>query len=71
MVIASMRFSLSVSWFDIFRVLDPGSREGQTQLIRVGNNVEVYQWNTATTNWDKIGDMVAGPQGASTSDKVG
>jgi len=47
-----------------------GSREGQTQLIRVGNNVEVYQWNTATTNWDKIGDMVSDADGASSSQKV-
>lgn len=47
-----------------------GSREGQTQLIRVGNNVEVYQWNAATTNWDKIGDMVADAGGAAKSDKI-
>lgn len=47
-----------------------GSREGQTQLVRVGNNVEVYQWNTATTNWDKVGDMVADADGASGSSKV-
>ena len=51
-------------------MISTGSREGQTQLIRVGNNVEVYQWNMATKNWDKVGDMVADADGASKSDKV-
>jgi len=49
---------------------NPGTREGQTKLVRVGTNVEVYQWNSATSNWDKVGDMVSDAGGASSSSKV-
>ena len=27
-------------------------------MIRNGENVEVYQWSTATATWQKIGDVV-------------
>jgi len=51
-------------------LINPGTKEGQTKLVREGNNVEVYQWNSATSNWDKVGDMVANADGASSSSKV-
>ncbi|XP_072173006.1 phospholipase A-2-activating protein-like [Diadema setosum] len=36
----------------------PGTKEGQTKLIRVGKSVEAYQWSVAEKRWTKIGDVV-------------
>ncbi|RUS16200.1 phospholipase A-2-activating protein [Endogone sp. FLAS-F59071] len=35
-----------------------GTKEGQVLMIRVGNTVEAYQWNTATRSWQKVGEVV-------------
>ncbi|XP_012998504.1 phospholipase A-2-activating protein isoform X2 [Cavia porcellus] len=50
---------------------EPGTREGQTRLIRDGENVEAYQWSVSERRWMKIGDVV-GSAGANqhTSGKV-
>ncbi|XP_004638625.1 phospholipase A-2-activating protein [Octodon degus] len=50
---------------------EPGTREGQTRLIRDGENVEAYQWSVSEGRWMKIGDVV-GSSGAhqQTSGKV-
>ncbi|XP_022087891.1 phospholipase A-2-activating protein-like [Acanthaster planci] len=36
----------------------PGTKDGQTKLIRVGDTVEAYSWSVADANWNKIGDVV-------------
>uniref|UniRef100_A0A8C2NLP3 Phospholipase A-2-activating protein n=1 Tax=Capra hircus TaxID=9925 RepID=A0A8C2NLP3_CAPHI len=43
---------------------EPGTREGQTRLIRDGEKVEAYQWSVNERRWIKIGDVV-GSSGAS------
>uniref|UniRef100_A0A9L0RA27 Phospholipase A-2-activating protein n=1 Tax=Equus caballus TaxID=9796 RepID=A0A9L0RA27_HORSE len=50
---------------------EPGTREGQTRLIRDGEKVEAYQWSVSEGRWIKIGDVV-GSSGATqqTSGKV-
>ncbi|XP_069487023.1 phospholipase A-2-activating protein [Ambystoma mexicanum] len=50
---------------------EPGSREGQTRLIKVDGKVEAYQWSVNEERWMKIGDVV-GSSGATqqTSGKV-
>uniref|UniRef100_A0A4W3HKP9 Phospholipase A-2-activating protein n=1 Tax=Callorhinchus milii TaxID=7868 RepID=A0A4W3HKP9_CALMI len=50
---------------------EPGTREGQTRLIRVQDNVHAYQWSVVDGRWMKIGDVV-GSSGATqkTSGKV-
>ncbi|XP_060055647.1 phospholipase A-2-activating protein isoform X2 [Erinaceus europaeus] len=50
---------------------EPGTREGQTRLIRDGEKVEAYQWSVSERRWIKIGDVV-GSSGANqrTSGKV-
>ncbi|XP_004761843.1 phospholipase A-2-activating protein isoform X1 [Mustela nigripes] len=50
---------------------EPGTREGQTRLIRDGEKVEAYQWSVSEGRWLKIGDVV-GSSGANqqTSGKV-
>uniref|UniRef100_H3AYD4 Phospholipase A2 activating protein n=1 Tax=Latimeria chalumnae TaxID=7897 RepID=H3AYD4_LATCH len=42
---------------------EPGTREGQTRLIKEGNRVEAYQWSISEDRWMKIGDVV-GSSGA-------
>ncbi|KAL0970343.1 hypothetical protein UPYG_G00240700 [Umbra pygmaea] len=39
---------------------EPGNRDGQTRLIKEGQNVEAYQWSMADSRWLKIGDVVGG-----------
>ncbi|XP_030050029.1 phospholipase A-2-activating protein isoform X1 [Microcaecilia unicolor] len=50
---------------------DPGTREGQTRLVKVEGKVEAYQWSSSDRKWVKIGDVV-GSSGATqqTSGKV-
>ncbi|XP_064147893.1 phospholipase A-2-activating protein isoform X2 [Loxodonta africana] len=50
---------------------EPGTRDGQTRLIRDGEKVEAYQWSVSEGRWMKIGDVV-GSSGANqqTSGKV-
>ncbi|XP_029931915.1 phospholipase A-2-activating protein [Myripristis murdjan] len=39
---------------------EPGNRDGQTRLIKEGQNVEAYQWSVSDSRWVKIGDVVGG-----------
>ncbi|KAM9251243.1 phospholipase A-2-activating protein [Cariama cristata] len=50
---------------------DPGTRDGQTRLIKDDEKVEAYQWSVSEGRWIKIGDVV-GSSGATqqTSGKV-
>ncbi|XP_054843324.1 phospholipase A-2-activating protein isoform X2 [Eublepharis macularius] len=50
---------------------EPGTRDGQTRLIKIGEKVEAYQWCMSEDKWMKIGDVV-GSSGATqqTSGKV-
>ncbi|XP_002740172.1 phospholipase A-2-activating protein-like [Saccoglossus kowalevskii] len=37
----------------------PGKKDGQTTMVRVGENkVEAYSWSAADMKWNKIGDVV-------------
>ncbi|XP_078425528.1 phospholipase A-2-activating protein isoform X3 [Cetorhinus maximus] len=50
---------------------EPGTREGQTRLIRVGDSVHAYQWSVVDGRWLKIGDVVGSSGGTQkTSGKV-
>ncbi|XP_020365770.2 phospholipase A-2-activating protein isoform X2 [Rhincodon typus] len=50
---------------------EPGTREGQTRLIRVGDAVHAYQWSVVDGRWIKIGDVVGSSGGTQkTSGKV-
>ncbi|XP_032069601.1 phospholipase A-2-activating protein isoform X2 [Thamnophis elegans] len=50
---------------------EPGTRDGQTRLIKDDGKVEAYQWSSSEGRWIKIGDVV-GSSGATqqTSGKV-
>uniref|UniRef100_A0A8C0FB78 Phospholipase A-2-activating protein n=1 Tax=Bubo bubo TaxID=30461 RepID=A0A8C0FB78_BUBBB len=50
---------------------DPGTRDGQTRLIKDNGKIEAYQWSVSEGRWIKIGDVV-GSSGATqqTSGKV-
>ncbi|CAA6657705.1 unnamed protein product [Spirodela intermedia] len=41
----------------------PGTHDGQTAVIREGDNGVAYSWNSIETKWDKIGEVVDGPEG--------
>ncbi|XP_011037580.1 PREDICTED: phospholipase A-2-activating protein-like [Populus euphratica] len=39
----------------------PGTNDGQTKIIREGDNGVAYAWNLREQKWDKIGEVVDGP----------
>ncbi|XP_048424799.1 phospholipase A-2-activating protein [Pyrus x bretschneideri] len=39
----------------------PGTSNGQTKVIREGDNGVAYAWNMREQKWDKIGEVVDGP----------
>ncbi|OEL28588.1 Phospholipase A-2-activating protein [Dichanthelium oligosanthes] len=39
----------------------PGNSDGQTLIVREGDNGVAYSWNSADLKWDKIGEVVDGP----------
>ena len=48
----------------------PGTRDGQTRLVRASGGVQVYMWSAAQHKWLKTGDVVdqrGQPLGASTA----
>lgn len=47
----------------------PGSSDGQTLIVREGDNGVAYSWNSKEQKWDKIGEIVDGP-GDNTSSQV-
>ncbi|XP_010519317.1 PREDICTED: phospholipase A-2-activating protein [Tarenaya hassleriana] len=42
----------------------PGTSDGQTKIVREGDNGVAYAWNLKEQRWDKIGEVVDGPDGA-------
>ncbi|KAK9942355.1 hypothetical protein M0R45_008025 [Rubus argutus] len=39
----------------------PGTSDGQTKIVREGDNGVAYAWNIREQKWDKIGEVVDGP----------
>ncbi|XP_006365506.1 phospholipase A-2-activating protein [Solanum tuberosum] len=39
----------------------PGTSDGQTKVVREGDNGVAYAWNMMEQKWDKIGEVVDGP----------
>ncbi|XP_024959190.1 phospholipase A-2-activating protein [Cynara cardunculus var. scolymus] len=39
----------------------PGTKDGQTMVVREGDNGVAYAWNMKEQMWDKIGEVVDGP----------
>ncbi|KAG1823274.1 WD40-repeat-containing domain protein [Suillus variegatus] len=39
-------------------LLHPGKKPGEVRMIRNGDLVEAHQWDSATSNWQKVGDVV-------------
>lgn len=39
----------------------PGARDGQTKIVSEGGGAVAYSWDAAKATWEKIGDVVAGP----------
>ncbi|KAL9174046.1 hypothetical protein ABFS82_02G026600 [Erythranthe guttata] len=39
----------------------PGNSDGQTKVVREGDNGVAYAWNMREQKWDKIGEVVDGP----------
>ncbi|KAK4258688.1 hypothetical protein QN277_005111 [Acacia crassicarpa] len=42
----------------------PGTSDGQTKVVREGDNGVAYAWNMRERKWDKIGEVVDGPDNA-------
>ncbi|PIA55620.1 hypothetical protein AQUCO_00700139v1 [Aquilegia coerulea] len=40
----------------------PGTKDGQTKIVREGDNGVAYAWNSSDQKWDKIGEVVDGPE---------
>ncbi|KAK2381891.1 phospholipase A-2-activating protein [Trifolium repens] len=40
----------------------PGTSDGQTKVVREGDNGVAYAWNMTEQKWDKIGEVVDGPE---------
>ncbi|XP_058069145.1 uncharacterized protein LOC131218555 [Magnolia sinica] len=40
----------------------PGTSDGQTKVVREGDNGMAYSWNARDQTWDKIGEVVDGPE---------
>ncbi|XP_013391939.1 phospholipase A-2-activating protein-like [Lingula anatina] len=45
-------------------LIEPGTREGQTKLVREGPRAMVYQWSMAESKWVKVGDVVGASGGS-------
>lgn len=45
------------------KTLCTGRKEGQTKMVRQGDRVELYSWNTSKSTWSKIGDVVGSSGG--------
>ena len=41
-----------------------GRKDGQTIMVKEGNNITAHSWNAAEGRWDKIGDVVGGTGGS-------
>lgn len=41
-----------------------GQKDGQTKMVRVGKNVEVYSWSEQKYTWEKVGDVTGAKEPA-------
>lgn len=48
----------------------PGNSDGQTLIVREGDNGVAYSWNLKELKWDKIGEVVDGPGDATAPSQV-
>ncbi|XP_071952361.1 phospholipase A-2-activating protein-like [Antedon mediterranea] len=48
-------------------LINPGKKDGQTKLVKVGDNVEAYSWSQSECKWTKIGDVVGSNDGKQTA----
>ncbi|KAK4035672.1 hypothetical protein OUZ56_027758 [Daphnia magna] len=39
-------------------LFEPGTREGQTKMVRNGETVSCYSWSSGDSEWTKVGDVV-------------
>ncbi|KAG8217652.1 WD-40 repeat-containing protein [Butyriboletus roseoflavus] len=39
-------------------LVTPGKKAGEVKMIRTGVNVEAHQWDTVSSSWQKIGEVV-------------
>lgn len=46
-------------------LLAPGTRDGQTKLVKEGKGVFCYQWSTVSDEWIKIGEVTGSAEGGS------
>lgn len=54
------------------KLLDPGTRDGQTRMIRRGDFVTIYSWDSTAEQWTQIGEVVgAGEKGATSAPSGG
>ncbi|EFJ25455.1 hypothetical protein SELMODRAFT_98884 [Selaginella moellendorffii] len=42
----------------------PGRSDGQSKIVREGDTAVAYSWNMKEYNWDKVGEVVEGPEDA-------
>eukprot|EP00250_Pteridium_aquilinum_P008027 c17609_g2_i1 orf=92-2383(+) len=42
-------------------LIQPGTKNGQTKIIREGDSGVAYSWNAKEYMWDKVGEVVDGP----------
>ncbi|XP_046387543.1 phospholipase A-2-activating protein [Ischnura elegans] len=45
-------------------LLQDGSRDGQTKLVREGKVVNCYQWVASTGSWESLGEVIGGSGGS-------
>jgi len=50
-------------------LFEPGTKEGQTKMVRQGQSVACYSWSSGENQWVKVGDVV-GAAGQSDSTKT-
>lgn len=43
--------------------MERGTKDGQTKFVREGGGVMAYGWSLSKGEWEKIGEVVAGPGG--------
>ncbi|KAI9571401.1 WD40-repeat-containing domain protein [Boletus coccyginus] len=39
-------------------LIAPGKTAGEVKMVRIGDTVEAHQWDTVSSNWQKIGEVV-------------
>jgi len=42
-------------------LLAPGTKDGQTKMVKEGDTIEIHSWSASANKWTKIGDVVGQP----------